>query len=103
MRIAIASSNGKDVDKHFGKAKEFLIYDLADGKRTFVAKRHASPLSTGDRSHPFDAPRFRAIVDLLKDCRRIYAVRIGDRPRKELLSRGIEFVDFEGPMEGITW
>ena len=102
MRIAIVSTNGKDVDEHFGKASEFLIYDMVNGESAFVAKRASSPLSTGDRSHEFDELNFRQIADTLKDCKRVYAVRIGDRPMMELEKMGIETVPYEGPIADIA-
>lgn len=39
MKIAIASSNGKYVDLHFGKAKTLYIYDFDGEKTEFTEKR----------------------------------------------------------------
>ena len=102
MRIAVVSTNGKDVDEHFGKAREFLIYDMVNGESVFVEKRAASPLSTGDRSHEFDEVKFREVAGTIKDCNRVYAVRIGDRPKMELEKMGIETVLYEGPIADIA-
>lgn len=102
MRIAVVSHSGTDIDEHFGKAREFLIYDMVEGKAAFVAKRAAPPLSSGDRSHGFDEAKFREIADVLKDCKRVYAVRIGDRPKMELEKMGIETVLHEGPIADVT-
>ena len=102
MRIAVVSTNGKDVNEHFGKAKEFLIYDMVDRQFVFVAKRVSPPLSTGDRSHEFDEARFQKVADAIKDCKRVYVVRIGDRPKMELGKRGIDPVLYEGPIADIA-
>ena len=38
MRIAVASTNGENVDLHLGKGKSVYIYDY-DGQLSFVEKR----------------------------------------------------------------
>lgn len=101
MRVAVVSKNGRDVDDHFGKAEAFLIYELRGGQLSFVAKRSAAPLSTGDGGHRFDYERFQNVAEAIKDCQRVYAVRTGDRPKAELKKRGIEAVAFEGPIAEI--
>ena len=35
MRIAVASSNGEDLDLHFGKAHSLYVYDYDDEKDEF--------------------------------------------------------------------
>jgi predicted Fe-Mo cluster-binding NifX family protein len=101
MRIAVVSRSGSAVDDHFGRAEGFLVYELSDGKLSFVARRSAKPLSTGDGGHGFDEERFRNVADVIKDCQRVYAVRTGDRPKEELKKRGIEAIAFEGPIAEI--
>lgn len=39
IKVAIASSDGKTVDVHFGKAKEFWVYELKGNSFTFLEKR----------------------------------------------------------------
>lgn len=44
-KIAVASSDGKQIDETFGSAKRFMIYEVADGiykrleERVFVRKK----------------------------------------------------------------
>lgn len=38
-KIAVASSDGKQVDESFGAAKRFIIYEVADGKYNFLEER----------------------------------------------------------------
>ncbi|WP_025323099.1 NifB/NifX family molybdenum-iron cluster-binding protein [Deferrisoma camini] len=98
MRFAIASTDGKSVDEHFGRARRFWIYDLEAGGPRFVAARPVTPLSTGAPDHPFDEGRFVGIAEVLEDCRRVYCARIGERPAAELAARGIEVVVQPGPL-----
>lgn len=39
IKVAIASSDGLNIDLHFGQAKSFLIYELKDNKFTLSEKR----------------------------------------------------------------
>ncbi len=98
MRIAIASTDGKSVNEHFGRTLQFWIYDLGPDGVRFVAARPVTPLSTGDPHHPFDEGRFAGIAEAIEDCRRVYCARIGDRPAAELAARGIEVVVQPGPL-----
>ena len=102
MKIAVASTNGLDVNEHFGRVREFLVYQMDSGELHFVARRSVAPLSTGDRSHEFSEEKFQVIYERIKDCRRLYTVAIGDRPREELAARSIETVLYEGPIANIS-
>ncbi len=101
MRIAAVSTDGLNVDDHFGKAQRFLIYDF-DGGLTFVEERSAEPLSVGDPAHDFDADKFERIVSVLKDCSKVYVTRIGDLPAVKLKESGVEPVVYSGAIAAIT-
>ncbi len=102
MRIAAVSTDGKNVDDHFGKATEFLIYDLTEKGPDFVARRQSIPLSVNDPAHPFDPARFGKIVDVIRDCQAVYVTRIGDVPAAELKKQGIEPRIYTGGIEHIA-
>jgi len=89
MLIAIASTDGENVNEHFGRADRFLIYDVTPGNRILITVRDVEPLSTGDKNHPFDPERMANVAGAVKDCRMVYCVKIGDRPRQELEQLGI--------------
>ena len=54
IKVAIASSDGFNVDLHFGQAKSFLIYELKDSKFELTEKREL-PLSENESTSP-EAP-----------------------------------------------
>jgi predicted Fe-Mo cluster-binding NifX family protein len=101
MQIGIVSTDGKNVNDHFGKAERFLIYEAGTAGVTKVTERKISRLSTGDKSHQFDAARFDLVAQALEGCKKVYCTRIGDRPRQELEKRGIMPVIYEGTIAGI--
>jgi len=101
LKIAIVSTDGTNVNDHFGMAKRFLIYDCND-KITFVEERSTETYSVGDRNHPFDPEKFGRIAALLKDCSKIYVTQIGEVPASKLKELGIEPVIHEGPIANIV-
>jgi nitrogen fixation protein NifX len=100
-RIAAVSTDGLNVDDHFGKAQRFLIYDLAD-QLTFVEERGTETLSVDDPGHAFDADKFNRIRSLLKDCSKVYVTQIGAMPAAKLKESGIEPVVYSGAIAAIT-
>jgi predicted Fe-Mo cluster-binding NifX family protein len=102
MRVAIVSTDGINVDDHFGRAERFLIYEISGSSQALIATKIASPLSDSDPDHKFNPDRFTEVTGKLTDCERVYCTRIGDRPVEELKKLGIEPVIFAGPIESIT-
>lgn len=101
MRIAVVSTDGKEVNEHFGKASRFLIYELGEAGPVPVEERAAEPLSTGDQEHAFDSLKFDEIVRTIGDCQRVYVTKIGPRPSVELDKAGIVPVLYAGPIAAI--
>jgi len=91
VKVAVATTDGKSVNEHFGKADRFLIYEMGP-EMTLVEERTCTRLSVDDPTHKFDPSRFDAIVDTLKDCKKVYVSQIGAVPEVALQSRGIEVV-----------
>ena len=102
MRIAAASSKGKYVDLHFGHAEKFYIFQKQETGLVLERVISVAPLSTGKRDHEFDADRFEAIAETLSGCRKVYCSKIGDRPRKELETRGIQVVLYTGGIDDLA-
>lgn len=100
-RIAAVSTDGLNVDDHFGKAQRFLIYDL-DDQLTLVEERPTESLSVGDPAHDFDADKFNRILSVLKDCSKVYVTQIGEMPAAKLKESGIEPVVYSGAIAAIT-
>ena len=102
MRIAVVSTDGTNVDDHFGKATRFLVFDLDGERQTLVANRPVSPLSSGAPGHAFDPGRFASLAEALEDCQQVYCTRIGKKPATELEARGVDTVVYHGPIDQIT-
>ena len=101
MKIAIVTTDGVNVNDHFGKAERFLVYESRDGRMEQIGERQTVPLSTGNPEHPFDPERFSKIASSIADCKRVYVTKIGDMPATKLKALGIEPVIYEGPIKDI--
>ncbi len=88
MKIAVASSDGKTVDLHFGQAYHFLIFQMGKNGLEFLEIREKSKKPVYDHEY-----RWKRGLEILKDCRVIFCRRIGDEPRQVLQELGIEVVE----------
>ncbi|MDR3313710.1 MAG: dinitrogenase iron-molybdenum cofactor biosynthesis protein [Oscillospiraceae bacterium] len=91
MRVALASSDGKVVNQHFGRAEVFYILDIGE-QITFVEARKTQPLCN-DFGH--DANALAASVALLGDCQAVFAAKVGVGAAQALFAAGLRV--FEAP------
>ena len=92
MKVAIASQNGIVVHQHFGRATQFLVYDIQGTEFRLVEARHNQPscgtaTEDGVPSHAVD-PMSRTI-DLVRDCRAVVVAQIGPGAVEKLSRQGI--------------
>ncbi|MDF2503083.1 NifB/NifX family molybdenum-iron cluster-binding protein [Clostridium sp.] len=85
-KVAIASSDGKFVDQHFGKASKFTIYEIENNKFNLLEVRENKP-SCGDNGHQ-ESAMFNSI-NLLLDCKVVLISMIGVGPDQILFEKGI--------------
>ena len=121
IKVAIATSDGLNIDLHFGQAKSFLLYEFKDGKFELSEKREvpvddsavvalrqaqgpqiettfACPGGGGGCGGAASGPLAPA-VELLLDCRAVVAAQIGQGMRRQLERNAISVFDIEIPVE----
>ncbi|MDR1482560.1 MAG: hypothetical protein LBI74_08040 [Synergistaceae bacterium] len=100
---AIASSDMKNVDTHFGRCRVFTIAEIDpnDGTYRIIGQRDVSPPcpSCGTKGEPDDA--INSVVEALSDCRLVIVSKIGRWPDSLLYERGIESVQYLGPIDRV--
>ena len=101
MKVAVVSTDGINVNEHFGKAERFLIYELDANSTSLIEERKSTPLSVNDLQHSFNPERFKNVVNVIKDCKKVYITQIGDVPAEKLKAENIEPVIFDGPIKDI--
>lgn len=74
VKIAVASSDGVNVDEHFGRARSFHIYRLHDAGHERMETREIGPVCSG---HAHDDDALSKTAHALSDCRGVMAAQIG--------------------------
>jgi nitrogen fixation protein NifX len=94
MKVAFATTDGKHVDEHFGRAGMFAVYEMTEKgyelaeMRRFGDGRDAAVEETKGMGQAHD----RAVdgkVDRLADCKLIYLTEIGAPSAARLSRKGI--------------
>jgi len=87
LRVAVASTDGKYVNDHFGRAKQFLIFDLFETEYRFLEIRPNIPSCNWENT---EENRHLKTVELLGDCQVILVARIGPGAERFLNEHGIK-------------
>ncbi len=85
-RVAVASSDGKYINEHFGRASQFLIFNVADDQFEFYELRNNDPPCFGE-GHNED--KMSRTVELLADCKAVLVSQIGPGAVQALSFKGI--------------
>ncbi|MBI5748531.1 MAG: dinitrogenase iron-molybdenum cofactor biosynthesis protein [Nitrospinae bacterium] len=102
MKIAVASSDGRIINQHFGHAERFLIFNVDGNQINFVEERKVEKYCSSDEDHLYDTNRLEKFYEVIKDCKFLLVCRIGTIPEKELEKRGIKtFILWDRIEEGI--
>jgi len=88
MKIAVATSDGKNVDLHFGSAEIFLIFEIEENNVNFLELREKPRVQINEHSD-----RWTVSLKPLKDCDAVFCSRIGDEPKESLQSKGIGILE----------
>ena len=98
VRIAVASTDGKLVNQHFGKADRFYILEADENTAEFILaeERNTVPVcSNGDH----EEGRMRRAAKGLSDCGYVLVSRIGMRARNELETWGLKVYEIPGMID----
>ncbi len=97
-KIAVASSDGINVDTHFGRADHFYIVSFNDdlSEVTTLEKRSVDPICQGGSHYE---PHLWNKVEQIKDCDYVLVSRIGQRAAQELSKYGIEAYELPGEID----
>ena len=124
LKVALASSDGKNIDLHFGKAEKFYIYELKDKGFELVESRDAPKQEEKESSADSGIPGGGAgcgggfgcgsgcgggcggasgplspLVEGLLDCRAIVAAQFGQNVRRQFERNAVSVFDVELPID----
>lgn len=94
-KVAVATSDGAVINRHFGRAETFYIYRISrDGEEPLLLeKRSVDPVCQGGEH---DDGKLQENVEKLKDCQYVLVWRIGDGARYILEQNGLEVYEIPG-------
>ena len=93
-RVALASTDNRYVDQHFGRAESFLIVDVdEDGDYEEIEQRFVKPICEGGHHNN---EKLKLGAEALTDCNFVLAARIGGGALGELESHGIAAFEMPG-------
>ncbi len=99
LKMAIASSDGKVINQHFGKARKFIVIEF-DGENIKVLDVRENKPACGSLEYGGHADNvLDKSISLISDCDAVLCSRIGGGASEGLLSRGIEPVEAPGFIE----
>ena len=94
MKVAFATTDGINVDEHFGRAGLFAVYELTNENYSFVELRKfadgpdSAIVETRGMGDLHD-DKVQSKVDKLADCKIIYLTEIGGPSAAKLIKKGI--------------
>jgi predicted Fe-Mo cluster-binding NifX family protein len=97
-RVAVASSDGKVINQHFGRAGQFLVFDLEEKGPEFYELRKTVPLCGSEANHD---NLLQHTVQSLSDCRVILVSRVGPGAEEALTQAGIQVLAIPGLIEPV--
>ena len=95
LLFAVSSKSGILVDQHFGHASDFYIYEYKNKSIRFKERRSVAKYCEGSDSCDGmgggnKEGKMEAILESVKDCNGVLAMRIGEAPRQRLKEKSIE-------------
>ncbi len=86
-KIAVASSDGKVVNVHFGQAEQFYIIEVADNDSYKVVEKRNANAACGQEGH--SEKGLLASAQLLADCKYVLVSRIGPGAERVLAQENV--------------
>ncbi len=97
--VAVATKGGGMVNRHFGHAKEFMIYEVNADEAKFVGHRKIEQYCHGGYG---EDNNLDGIIQAISDCKAVLVSKIGDCPMKRLRQAGIEVVEAYDVIETVA-
>lgn len=90
LRMAVATRGGRQVNQHFGHAREFQIHEVGSSGSRFIGHRKVDHYCRGGYG---EEAAMEGIAAELKDCAAVLVSRIGASPRQQLEHLGVTVIE----------
>ncbi len=98
-KVAVATSDGFEVNEHFGHAKFFRVYELGESDYTFLDVRDAVAVCQHSLGH--NTTRFDKIIELLSDCDALLVQKIGEGAAAYLIQKNVRVFEVSGSIDAV--
>jgi nitrogen fixation protein NifB len=98
-KLAVASSDGKMVDLHFGQTNRFLLLEMEEGKVTPAGSVDTDPLMNEPMFGEKHRLKLENMVAALSGADIVLATEFGERAEMELMARGIKPYRHDGKVD----
>ncbi len=96
-KIAVASSDGKVINRHFGRAEEFLIIGIDERNQSYcLERRRVNPIC--EKGNHEDG-RLEDSIKTLTDCRYVLVSRVGQSAASQMKRLGVTPMELPGLIE----
>lgn len=95
-KVAVASSDGKVVNQHFGKATQFLIFEMEENTFRFLELLKTNPFCNNSEH---EDNKLLSAVEALEGCRAVVISQIGSGAAEALINKGIDPLDVHNFIE----
>ncbi len=96
-RIAVASSDGINVNEHYGRARNFYIFDVVENES--YSEAGVKELIPACNGGVHDSEHLKRSAGYFADCRYVIASRIGPGAMAALEDVGVEGYEFAGDID----
>ena len=97
-KIAVASTDGKVVNEHFGRCRAYLVFRVDDEQKTFQFESIRNidpPCKEGEH----EMQQFDLVLQALSDCRAVLTCRIGAVAERYITECGLRALEYGGFIE----
>ena len=96
-RVAVASTDGETVNRHYGKSESFYIYSVDDEEGyEFLEKRLVKAVCQDGKHNIVEMEKH---LQNFKDCKYVLASRIGSAAIQTLTAAGITAMELPGSID----
>ena len=98
FKVAVASSDGKFINQHFGRSRQFLVFAVNETDESFTFQELLTTEAVCAGQH-HDENQLAALANLLSGCHFVLATRIGPGAERLLAEKGIRALEYTAFIE----
>jgi len=99
IQVAVGSSNGSEIDLHYGKSDKFYVYSIDENGYRLNEIRNVEPVCKECGTENHDMAAFANSIGLLADCRFLLVSKIGNFAVNRLEENNIQVFTLSGSVD----